>query len=215
LLEEPEYETDAAAALARLARGQKATFGGALGLSADNHGAIVFVDDEKLVPADFVFAGDVRLKLFAIQYKALYGGNPDFWPVDATQHRNAQLYPWVYYGLSELSTVTEARGALHALRIARPRDVKPPRCTKTDLQSTGHALYSRWWAFYQMLITCHAGTLVTDEASFLNAFAPILEYLDQIIEVGEMLDIFLLDLERQSAVRMSTWLRTLPAPPEQ
>jgi len=47
LLEEPEYETDAAAALARLARGQKATFGGALGLSADNHGAIVFVDDEK------------------------------------------------------------------------------------------------------------------------------------------------------------------------
>jgi hypothetical protein len=50
-------------------------------------------DLEKQVPSDWVFVDQSRLKVFGLQYKALYSNGEDHWLLDRTQHDTLQTYP--------------------------------------------------------------------------------------------------------------------------
>ncbi len=159
---------------------------------------------EKLIPADFVFAGDSRVKLFGIQYKVLYSGNPNFWPIAESQRAVATLYPWLYYGLSDLTDARESRAALHALRLVDPNTLAGPKCIALELSGGASPKYRRWWGFYRGLQDCYLGVKVDSPADVLNAFAPVFDYLSTVREVGDILDLFLLDLDARLALKLST-----------
>jgi hypothetical protein len=82
---------------------------------------------ESDIPADFIFADPKRLKVFGLQFKALYRNGGDHWPLDRTQHRKLTRYPWIYYCFSELTTVADHRLGLDFARIVRPTAVQPPQ----------------------------------------------------------------------------------------
>src|SRR5688572_10469433 len=73
-------------------------------------------DLENFVPADWLFMDRTRLKVFGIQYKALYANGSEHWPLNRDQHETLARHPWIVYCASELTSV-EQRG--HALRRAR------------------------------------------------------------------------------------------------
>lgn len=47
-------------------------------------------DLEKSVPTDWIFVDESRLKLFGLQYKALYSNGNDHWLLDRAQHDTLQ-----------------------------------------------------------------------------------------------------------------------------
>src|SRR5258707_10238327 len=73
-------------------------------------------DLEKFVPADWLFFDQTRLKVFGVQYKALYRNGSEHYPLDREQHNTMAGHPWIVYCASELVRLDERP---HALRRAR------------------------------------------------------------------------------------------------
>lgn len=72
---------------------------------ADVHTIPIPQQIEKMLPADFVFLPEHKVKLFGFQYKALYGDKyGDYWKLESNQHNTLQSFSWIYYGLSELKS---------------------------------------------------------------------------------------------------------------
>ena len=107
---------------------------------------------EKLVPTDYIFFDKHLSKLFGFQYKALYHGRKDYWPIDPDQHKQLSNFSWIYYCLSELKNAGEHRTALHKIRI-----ISPTFPFQEKLYPSGQGRldnYSRWGAFYDGLAAC-------------------------------------------------------------
>lgn len=113
---------------------------------------------EKKIPADFLFIPAHKIKLFGIQYKALYKeSSGDFWKLESNQHTTLQRFPWIYYGLSELKSRNHKKNSLHLLKIFNPQDFCFPASGKFKQNSPPAKVYYRWGGFYKYLGECKCG----------------------------------------------------------
>lgn len=160
--------------------------------------------NEQQVPADFLFFDKGRTKLFAFQYKALYGNGRDHWPINQEQHDLLAHFSWIYYCLSELRYLRDSRAALHLSRIKTSNFEYQPRLYVTGADRIRG--YVRWSTFYQNLEKCHSGLLVRSDTEMRNALTigsnVVLPYeLERLV-----IDAFVLDLASRRAVHFSPYL---------
>lgn len=113
---------------------------------------------EKTIPADFVFADSTVMKLFGFQFKTLYRNGADHWPLNKDQHSRLMYFPWIYYGMSELTSAREHRNALSYLKIYKPSFAYKPKLPRLSNQPA-----MRWIDFYEELSGCNEGCRVSDE----------------------------------------------------
>lgn len=112
---------------------------------------------EKRIPADFVFLPEHKIKLFGIQYKALYQDTyGDFWKLESHQHDTLKKFPWIYYGLSELKSRKHKRNSLHLLKIYKS-NFDFPKSGKFLQNNYPAEHYYRWGGFFKMLEECKCG----------------------------------------------------------
>jgi len=116
---------------------------------------------EKLIPADFIFSATSFIKIFGLQYKALYRNGEDHWHLNSAQHDQLQKYPWVYYCLSEMKDASFYRSALHYCRFIDPTFTFQPLLYLTGKQRMSG--YRKWASFYNSLAACERGARVTDK----------------------------------------------------
>jgi len=163
---------------------------------------------ERDVPADFIFADPKRLKIFGFQYKALYHNGDDHWPIDRNQHTTLTNYPWIFYCLSDLKSVTDHRLALDFARIAPVGAIRPPRVKPNEFFARGRGTggYWRWGAFFQAFRACRVGARINTPADLRRLLGteprqgagPLLDL---------MVDVFVTDLDRRRALHYSPPLR--------
>jgi hypothetical protein len=126
---------------------------------------------EKGAPTDFAFWAKNTKKLFGFQYKALYHNGQDAWTLDEDQHAQLRRFVWIYYGLSDLTSLAQHRDALDHLRVLPPGFRYSNRLTSTDLQQLG-GRDLRWEEFFEGLQTCKYGRKVRNRKDFLRALWP-------------------------------------------
>jgi len=117
---------------------------------------------EKDIPYDHLFAGK-KIKVFALQYKRLHPGNPDFWEIDIDQLSKMSKYPWIFYALSDVRSVAESLNALHYLLISPSDSVQKAlngRKSKARLRTSDNSFYYRWGGFVRELFSCNTGWLM-------------------------------------------------------
>lgn len=160
---------------------------------------------EKHIPFDHLFAGQ-RLKLFGLQYKRLYP-SPDHWRLEAHQHQTLQRFTWIYYALSEVTTIRDHRNTLHLTRFVRPSKLSwsdsYARLKGGDLSGPG--MYARWGGFAQGLLQCTFGMVVASYGQLQDILGPIRE-------VGTFLaDIYLITPDSpRLVIRQSPSIAELP-----
>jgi hypothetical protein len=156
---------------------------------------------EYFVPADFVFRAGSLMKVFGLQYKALYPGSVDNWILESRQHGQMAQFPWIYYGLSGLKQRSQFRNALHALRVK-----ERPSAFSTPLLETLSSPYMRWWAFDQQLQSCSAGIRITSRDDFLSRFAAVWDSPLAREDAGNMADVFVVNFDNRQLLHLSPLL---------
>lgn len=155
---------------------------------------------ERHLPADHLISSD--LKLFGLQYKALYcGPKGDYWSLRQRQHDDLRQFEWIYYGLSDLKSVREQRSSLHALRI-KTSDFPYVQ----ELAPASAFPYMRWYPFYMRLKRCFSGTKVESPRDADQLLDPLRDVVAS-RDLAGLIDAFVIDLEARTAVRLSSSLR--------
>ncbi|MDQ3816214.1 MAG: hypothetical protein M3362_00820 [Acidobacteriota bacterium] len=160
---------------------------------------------ERFLPADFIFSFNPSVKLFGLQFKALYQNGEDHWPLYERQHLQLQKYRWIYYCLSEMKDASDHRAALHWCRFV---DAGFPYQEKLYLGGANRVRsYRKWAAFYTSLVSCHRGELIQSKEHLKELLMagqddPYLEGLSTVAA-----DIFLVDFERKQTIHYSPLLR--------
>lgn len=129
---------------------------------------------EKQLPADFVFIPEQKIKLFGLQYKALYQAsnpNDDFWKLEMHQHSTLQKFPWIYYGFSELKSRKHKKNSLHLLKIYVPSQFAFPLSGKFKNLTPPVNKYFRWGGFFKMLEDCRCGLRIKSLDELKNALS--------------------------------------------
>jgi hypothetical protein len=164
--------------------------------------------NEADIPSDFIFWDQSTKKLFGLQFKVLYKSGEDFWNVDQSQHLTLQRFDWMFYGLSDLTTATQHRTALHYLRIMRPGFTYQPHLTRGDISGFGTGGYFRWAAFYEGLRDCRWGRRISTVPDLHKSLWP---YPDRTAprEITEIADeVLLSDFQNRRAIRFSSLMRS-------
>lgn len=157
---------------------------------------------ERYLPADHIFrVDDALIKLFGLQYKALYHNSVNHWKFDQRQHTRLAHFPWIYYGLSELQSVSDGRNSLHYLRILSSEF---PYVNKLDVGSLSR--YYRWGAFYQFLQAGQVGRPVYSISDLREAVSPFGE-IEMERTILEVTDIFIANFNTKQLVNLSPQLR--------
>lgn len=150
---------------------------------------------EKHLPADFIFHTG-PIKLFGLQYKALYHNTYDCWLLESNQHSTLAKFPWIYYGLSDIKQISEFRSALYALRVKNNRFAFQPKL------ATRNALpYRRWWAFYKGLLGCSFGSRADSPEALKQLLSPPHSDFPWRI-YAEFTDLFLMSPQAQRLVHL-------------
>jgi hypothetical protein len=157
---------------------------------------------EKRLPTDFLFLDGRTNKLFGFQYKALYHNGEDFWKLDRDQHGTLQSFDWIYYGLSDLISVTQRRNALHYLRIVPATFPYDPHLTRQPFSPR----YFRWASFFEGLRDCKNGRRVNTAQDLTDALWPYAGDAPREIEQF-VSEIFLVDFDGRRARRFSALVR--------
>lgn len=159
---------------------------------------------EKLIPADFIFSASSFIKIFGLQYKALYRNGEDHWHLNRTQHDQLQKFPWIYYCLSEMKDASFYRSALHYCRF-----VDADIAFQSLLYYSGPQRmrdYYKWAAFYNSLVECKRGELVNDE-NHLRSLLQAGQDDPQLIRLTETAtSVFLFDIEKKQMRHFSSLL---------
>ncbi|MFN6530537.1 hypothetical protein [Nostoc sp. ChiSLP03a] len=157
---------------------------------------------EHYLPADHIFGVDDDLvKLFGIQYKALYHNSVNHWKLDQHQHNRLVHFPWIYYGLSDLQSVADGRNSLHYLRILNSAF---PYLKKLDVGSLSP--HYRWGAFYQHLQSCQTGRRIHNISDLREAISPLQERELNRFTI-EITDIFVANFNAKKLVHLSPQLK--------
>jgi hypothetical protein len=157
---------------------------------------------EKSVPSDFAFLDRGTSKLFGFQYKVLHHNGRDHWNLDEEQHRQLRLYNWIYYGLSDLTSLTQQRNALHYLRIVPVGFDYASSLSRNDFQQAG-ARYFRWAGFFEGLQKCKYGRKITSRKDLQRALWPLPEPVPR--EIAQIVsEAFLVDLADRRITKFSS-----------
>jgi hypothetical protein len=156
---------------------------------------------ERVLPADFIYDAGEPIKLFGIQYKALYRGVADHWRLTQHQHQTLVHFPWIYYGLSEIRSVRDARNSLHQLRVA------PTQFTYMGvLLTANNVFYYRWGGFFQALQRCRVGLRLTSADHLRDLLSPPTTNSPPISIVEAVVDLFIVDFGSRRLVHVSPFL---------
>jgi len=155
---------------------------------------------ERELPTDFLFAvsdGSGPVKLFGLQYKALYQNGKDHWPVSGRQHEDILKIPWISYCLSEMRSLDEEGAAIHHCVFVTPTDVSPPRVDARP------QVYARWAGFLANLRLCRVGVVVENEEQVRTALTgPDRQSMpQQLLDLG--IDTFILDFASKNALHVT------------
>lgn len=163
---------------------------------------------ERDVPNDFMFRDQGTKKLFGLQFKSLYKNGEDAWNISESQHERLQQFDWMYYGLSDLTSASQQRTALHYLRIKGVDFPYQPHLTRKDLSGSGTGgVYFRWAAFYEGLKDCRHGRRIHNRQELHESLWP---YPDRVAprEIVEIADeVLLSDFQQRRAIRYSSVIR--------
>lgn len=153
---------------------------------------------EHHIPSDFIYVDQARLKIFGLQYKALYHNAHDHWKLNEDQHDALRRFPWMYYCMSELRAMRDSRAALHFARFYRTD------FGFRDKVSTNHPIfdpgYSRWGAFFQGFEQCRIGRKIASRAEFKEMLSDV-QQIRRVREfVEQVSDIFFVNLDERTVV---------------
>jgi len=121
---------------------------------------------EHQVPVDFLFLDQTRVKVFGVQYKALYHNSSDHWRLDRAQHARLRKNPWMFYFLSEMKVATQHRQALHYTRISRPGFRYRQKVFREPKKGIRKVPYFRWAAFLTAFRKCKLGKKLASKTDF-------------------------------------------------
>jgi hypothetical protein len=151
---------------------------------------------EPHVPADYVFGIQGRVRIFGIQFKALYP-RPDHWRLNHQQHNTLQTFPWIYYGLSEITAADQHIDALELLRLKSPQFKFRPRLYRENAET------EPWPELRRRLLKGEWGEAVRDEADFQNLFIRVWEVPLMIREGDNMAAMFLTNIDEKRVALLS------------
>ncbi|MEH1893677.1 MAG: hypothetical protein V7K92_31110 [Nostoc sp.] len=157
---------------------------------------------ERYLPADFLYNIDSPIKLFGIQYKALYHNGSDYWKLDQRQHDTLGSFPWIYYGCSDLRKSSDFRNSLHYLRVYENNKPIPPK-----LLPERRIFYTQWAVFYEYLLSCKRGEVTSTREKLIDLLSP---YTAQVIRqdsINNIVDVFAFNIESKNTVKLSSQLR--------
>jgi len=147
---------------------------------------------ERDLPADRMFLDPGTWKVFGFQYKTLYRNGEDRWPIDDSQHRTMEQFPWIYYCCSELTEPKEAATALHQARIYRGSFRYRPALLQKDRRTPR---FYCWGEFYQGIKRCTFGLKLWSPQEFAELLAE-LEGEARLRQARQMYEVFVVELER-------------------
>jgi hypothetical protein len=153
---------------------------------------------EHHIPSDFLYLDQQRLKIFGLQYKALYHNSHDHWKLDEQQHHDLQRFPWMYYCTSELRDMRDARSALHFARFYNPTFAYRDRLLAKHPPVTPG--YRRWGAFFQAFRECRVGHKVADRQEFKNLIGQAQELRRVKSFIEQVSDLFFVNLDARTVV---------------
>jgi hypothetical protein len=156
-------------------------------------------DLEKQVPTDWIFVDTTRMKVFGLQYKALYFNGSDHWLLDRVQHENLQGFPWIYYAASEIRAPSDRRRALRLLRIYSPDIHHRPRL----VHRSRLVRYLRWATFFRAFVASIVGYRITSRSEFVTLLGVIAD-TGPLREARQMTEYFFINLDRKRALRFRT-----------
>lgn len=128
---------------------------------------------EKRLGVDAVFgSGSPELvKLFGLQYKVLWRGNPDYWPLDEAQHQILLNTRWASYCMSDMRSMKKSSMALDLARFYSPQVVDRAKTggrKKWQLPESAGS-YRRWAKFLEAVEECRSGIRVRDRDELESA----------------------------------------------
>jgi hypothetical protein len=154
-------------------------------------------DLEAHVPTDWIFVDQTRLKVFGLQYKALYSNGEEHWLLERDQHIALQRFPWVHYCVSEIQSPKDKARALASVRIYAS-DI-PYRRT---LSRRGRNIrYLRWPGFFRAFESCLLGHRVRSRKE-LRSLLGKLRGTGPLREARHLVEYFFADIEGKRAVRV-------------
>ncbi|MBC1214970.1 hypothetical protein GNE08_12150 [Trichormus variabilis ARAD] len=156
---------------------------------------------ERYLPADFLYNMGTSVKMFGIQYKALYHNGIDYWKLDQRQHTTLTNFPWIYYGLSDIKKASDFRNSLHYLRVYENQKPIPDK-----FPANNNVYYTRWAVFYESLLSCKQGAIVSTKQELVNLLSP---YTTQVIRqesLNNIVDVFAFNIESKKTVKFSSQL---------
>ena len=154
---------------------------------------------EHWVPFDHLFVSR-GVKAFGLQYKRLYP-NPDHWRLSDWQHRQMQLYDWIYYALSGVKSIREHRNALHLLQLTKPDFPYRPRLHPGELGSNLRQIrYARWGGFVQGLFGCTFGWQLQSPEEVRKALGIARDLAETLI------DLYFVALDARVVIRVSPFV---------
>jgi len=161
---------------------------------------------EHHLPADFLYVVQPTLKIFGLQYKALYHNAYDHWNLSQDQHNALQRFPWMYYCMSELRHLREAIWALHYARFYRPSFVfrSPLRLGHPPFNPA----FRRWGSFVQAFMDCRVGRKISTQQDLENIIGQCREIQQVRAFIEEFVDVFFVDLQTR-AILHAPFSRTL------
>ncbi len=164
---------------------------------------------EAALPYDHLFAGQ-GIKIFGLQYKTLHAANQDYWSIDVAQFQQAVKFGWIYYGLSQITSIRQHRNALHLLALVTPSSLgnkiaSAPgslcRLMVSDIGiGSGRVPYSRWGGFVQGLFSCTRGWRPSSADELRSIFREARDLL------GTLVDLYVVPLTTKLAIRISPFV---------
>lgn len=163
-------------------------------------------DIEAFVPADWLFFDRTRLKVFGLQYKALYRNGSEYWPLDETQHSSLAKYSWIVYCASEL---TDVGNQGRALQVARFYCADIPYRSRL-YRRTRDPKYLRWRDFIRGFEACVIGRRISSKDELRSLLAEA-KGTGPIREASQAAEFLFLNLERKRALRLTAGATREPA----
>lgn len=168
----------------------------------DLHTIPVSQQIEKKLPADFVFLPEQKIKLFGLQYKALYQDTAgDFWKLNNHQHLTLQTFDWIYYGFSELKIRKHKRNSLHLLKIYVPNQFAFPASGRFKQAAPPVNAYYRWGGFFKMLEDCRCGLKINSLEDLKKALS------DTYQDIASEISLFIHNFDTGVTVSVNRLLR--------
>lgn len=160
---------------------------------------------EKLIPADFIFYEKSLVKIFGLQYKALYQSKntDDYWKLDERQHEQLQKFDWIYYCFSELKSYKEHRVALHKCIFKDSNFEFIPKILARQAWAAGKRGYYRWAGFFDKFLKCKLGMQIHNLDRIASVIQPNSDFNIRWIARENLIDIFLTELNSKRIIHYS------------